>query len=355
MTEKEFYEEFGNIDPELIEAAAPKTRKRKKILAVRLIAVAACLTVIIISAFMIVPRLVQSNPPDYDVIFFGSGSGTITPYGKEYSEKDVEDLQNYDVIFFGSGSGTVTPYGNDYSEEEVAELQKKYEGVIFSSNGTKLLEVSDKVDDFKEITIQGRTYRAEYSATYRPKIADNEKFGSSKDFHEYMQDTKMRMRVNVATNELILFSDAKKASIKGIISESSAISIADEVFKQVYGEDLRNEYKCIGFVDGSDTPYNVTYVRQVFGMDTNEVIGISLNGNGDVFRIQAQMFRMYDDAEKDITKEEIDAAKKYLTEKLSSKYDIRSTELIINSEGDYYVKAYVWINNSFELAYVNVQ
>ena len=82
MTEKEFYEEFGNIDPELIEAAAPEARKGKKILAVRLIAVAACLTVIIISAFMIVPRLVQSNPPDYDVIFFGSGSGTITPYGK---------------------------------------------------------------------------------------------------------------------------------------------------------------------------------------------------------------------------------------------------------------------------------
>lgn len=266
-----------------------------------------------------------SKPVDYDVIFFGSGSGTITPYGKEYSEKDVEDLQ------------------------------KKYEGVIFSSNGKTLLEISDKADEFCEISIQGRTHKMEYSATYRPKIADNEKFGSSKDFHEYMQDTKMRMRVNVATNELILFSDAKKASIKGIISESSAISIADEVFKQVYGEDLRNEYKCIGFVDGSDTPYNVTYVRQVFGMDTNEVIGISLNGNGDVFRIQAQMFRMYDDAEKDITKEEIDAAKKHLTEKLSSKYDIRSTELIINSEGDYYVRAYIWINNSFELAYVNVQ
>ena len=325
MTEKEFYEEFGNIDPELIEAAAPKAKKGKKILAVRLIAVAACLTVIIISAFMIVPRLVQSNPPDYDVIFFGSGSGTITPYGKEYIEKDVEDLQ------------------------------KKYEGVIFSSNSTNFLEISDKADEFCEISIQGRTYKMEYSATYRPKIADNEKFGSSKDFHEYMQDTKMRMRVNVATNELILFSDAKKASIKGIISESSGISIADEVFKQVYGEDLRNEYKCIGFVDGSDTPYNVTYVRQVFGMDTNEVIGISLNGNGDVFRIQAQMFRMYDDAEKDITKEEIDAAKKHLTEKLSSKYDIRYTDLIINSEGDYYIRAYVWINNSFELAYVNVQ
>ena len=325
MTEKEFYEEFGNIDPELIEAAAPKARKRKKILAARLIAVAACLTVIIISAFMIVPRLVQSNPPDYDVIFFGSGSGTITPYGKEYIEKDVEDLQ------------------------------KKYEGVIFSSNSTNFLEISDKADEFCEISIQGRTYKMEYSATYRPKIADNEKFGSSKDFHEYMQDTKMRMRVNVATNELILFSDAKKASIKGIISESSGISIADEIFKQVYGEELRNEYKCIGFVEGNDTPYNVTYVRQVFGMDTNEVIGISLNGNGDVFRIQAQMFRMYDDAEKDITKEEIDAAKKHLTEKLSSKYDIRYTDLIINSEGDYYVRAYVWINNSFELAYVNVQ
>ena len=63
MTNKEFLVEFGNIDPELIEAAAPapKVRKKSNIL-VKWTALAACIA-LIISAVIALPMLTR-NPSD---------------------------------------------------------------------------------------------------------------------------------------------------------------------------------------------------------------------------------------------------------------------------------------------------
>ena len=201
MTEKEFYEEFGNIDPELIEAAAPKARKRKKILAVRLIAVAACLTVIIISAFMIVPRLVQSNPPDYDVIFFGSGSGTVTPYGKEYSEKDVEDLQ------------------------------KKYEGVIFSSNGTTRLGISEKADEFyQKLMYLNPTHSDLHS--YGAYLVKHKRFSEGFKFlqHRFQKEDLK----NVAFPQLFITNKKKRWNLKHNINDKHILVH----FEQGFGDTI---------------------------------------------------------------------------------------------------------------------
>ena len=74
MTNKEFYRELGNIDPKMIEAAAPadKVQKKKKNTWIKWASLAACFC-LIVSAIIVVPMLRDSgnnpiiNPPNSDI------------------------------------------------------------------------------------------------------------------------------------------------------------------------------------------------------------------------------------------------------------------------------------------------
>lgn len=65
MTNKEFYREFGSIDPKMIEAAAPaeKVQKKKKNAWIKWASMAACLA-LIISAIIVVPMFQKDKLPD---------------------------------------------------------------------------------------------------------------------------------------------------------------------------------------------------------------------------------------------------------------------------------------------------
>ena len=59
MTNKEFYREFGSIDPKMIEAAAPaeKVQKKKKNTWVKWVSIAACFCLIITASIIMIPYL----------------------------------------------------------------------------------------------------------------------------------------------------------------------------------------------------------------------------------------------------------------------------------------------------------
>lgn len=61
MTNKEFYREFGNIDPKMIEAAAPaeKVQKNKKNTWVKWVSIAACFCLMVTAGFAGLPYLVN--------------------------------------------------------------------------------------------------------------------------------------------------------------------------------------------------------------------------------------------------------------------------------------------------------
>ena len=66
MTNKEFYREFGNIDPKMIEAAAPaeKVQKKKKNGWVKWASLAACLCLVVGAAFRIAIGFVPNQATD---------------------------------------------------------------------------------------------------------------------------------------------------------------------------------------------------------------------------------------------------------------------------------------------------
>jgi len=64
MTNKEFYREFGNIDPKMIEAAAPsdKVQKNKRISWIKWASIAACLTLCVLCAIPLITNLFSNVP-----------------------------------------------------------------------------------------------------------------------------------------------------------------------------------------------------------------------------------------------------------------------------------------------------
>lgn len=66
MTNKEFYREFGNIDPKMIEAAAPaeKVQKKKKNDWMKWASLAACFCLVIVGVFHFVIPFFPNQSPD---------------------------------------------------------------------------------------------------------------------------------------------------------------------------------------------------------------------------------------------------------------------------------------------------
>ena len=78
MTNKEFYREFGNIDPKMIEAAAPaeKVQKKKRNGWVKWASLAACLCLIITASIVVLPSII-------DDIFTGTGESNYIHFVDE--------------------------------------------------------------------------------------------------------------------------------------------------------------------------------------------------------------------------------------------------------------------------------
>ena len=114
MTNKEFYREFGNIDPKMIEAAAPaeKVQKKKKNGWVKWASMAACFALIMsVSLWLFVPGLGTS---EHVAIYTSIKFGDV--YSASYSQ--VNDMSNFDKLTLESKIGDL------YLETETQKFYK---------------------------------------------------------------------------------------------------------------------------------------------------------------------------------------------------------------------------------------
>ena len=101
MTNKEFYREFGNIDPKMIEAAAPaeKVQKKKKNAWVKWASMAACFALLVsASLWLFVPGLGTS---DQAAIYTSIKLDDV--YCASYLH--VNDMSNFDKLTLESKIG----------------------------------------------------------------------------------------------------------------------------------------------------------------------------------------------------------------------------------------------------------
>ena len=74
MTNKEFYREFGNIDPKMIEAAAPaeKVQKKKKNTWIKWASLAACFCILVVGVLLAVQHLDNKTYPIAPTVEFNN-------------------------------------------------------------------------------------------------------------------------------------------------------------------------------------------------------------------------------------------------------------------------------------------
>ena len=114
MTNKEFYREFGNIDPKMIEAAAPaeKVQKKKKNAWVKWASMAACFALLVsASLWLFVPDL---GTCEHVAIYTSIKFGDV--YSASYSQ--VNDMSNFDKLTLESKIGDL------YLETETQKFYK---------------------------------------------------------------------------------------------------------------------------------------------------------------------------------------------------------------------------------------
>ena len=314
MTEKEFYEEFGNIDPELIEAAAPKVRKRKKILAVRLIAVAACLTVIIISAFMIVPQ-----PVSYVV------------YADLAYSEEITNLSSLSI-----------------GEREIVLRSSKE--ISFSRAAKTSSEKKEALQGTKVFSILGEERSLVYTESY--STAESEQIKNVLTYDRYINENSL-LEINPVTNEIAFFRD-------GTINRNTTPDKC--IIKQLYGKDVLDSYKhtdTIETKDGLRKHYTVVYKRYIHGCPTDDSILISIDKGGELLSVNAITKGLFLNSEKEITKKEAEAAIDALNSAFAENWSLGEPSLTRDSKGDYYVECLIYRNNNGQSEslqiYINVQ
>ena len=108
MTNKEFYREFGNIDPKMIEAAAPaeKVQKKKKNGWVKWASLASCLCFIITAVLIIYdPAPDVIIPPDFESMKLPEGPYVITTSDWPLYSSAKVLINNADLVFIGKITG----------------------------------------------------------------------------------------------------------------------------------------------------------------------------------------------------------------------------------------------------------
>ena len=111
MTNKEFYREFGNIDPKMIEAAAPakNVQKKKKNGWVKWASLAACLCVII-TAVLVIYTPYNPSPnviilPNFERVELPEGPYVLTTSDWPLYSSAKDLIDNADLVFIGKITG----------------------------------------------------------------------------------------------------------------------------------------------------------------------------------------------------------------------------------------------------------
>jgi hypothetical protein len=160
-------------------------------------------------------------------------------------------------------------------------------------------------------------------------------------------------------NELIYFSNGKvDCRIQNELDAEVANKKAEEIIKEIYGENALDGYTLHSSKasdDNNEYVYYVTYKRYVYGVPGNDDIRVAFNMNGELSHIRALEKGSLANAEKDMSKEEVDKAIEFFNATFSDGWSNTGLTLIVDSNGDYYIKTLVWKGDDAHYVYINVQ
>lgn len=318
MTNKDILKAFSGLDADTVIACAPGgAPQRKNRLVLRVVAVAACVA-LLVSAVVVSTLLLNredENQPDVP--------SDVT--GPSNEKKKYEMYMNFST---GENSDM------NISANENVELKPISEKTFIFSKKTKI-EKPENVVDNRDITIGEKAYSLNYSRSYITPLIDSP-FKELGQYNEY-RSNKAITQFTAETNKLCFFMDFEVEKFSdGNFSPEMAEEASKELAEQLYGVGTLDDYECSIYVD--ETEVVAHYSRKIFGFVSDDNVTFTFNKNGEIVSINALKMGTMAFASENITKEDIENAIKVVTETFEDGWTLDTPTLVIDSEGDYYAR-----------------
>lgn len=266
------------------------------------------------------------------------------------------------VIYTDYSLGNAVP-NTDGSKLEIKSAEEK----TFSFKNEKVIERLDSAVDTYSFTVAGKTYKAKFSQSYETAAGASEKVRKYSKYSTYFDPmtTEIYITVNATTEEVEFFLNGGSDILyeDGDVTEERAKEIAEAIIKEMYGENALDKYEYISSNQSEmqeKKRISVNYTRKVWGFNTEDTINVTLNMQGELYSINALGRGAMFNAEKEVTKEEIENAIAALKNNYSANWNMHdNATLVIDTEGDYYVR--MGMSTKTEagtvamLTYINVQ
>jgi hypothetical protein len=206
--------------------------------------------------------------------------------------------------------------------------------------------INHKVEAERSITVNGKSIPVFYQETWENSLISSRKYKKYGSYDSY-RNGGVFAEIRGETNELIFFLnlDVNNKVPAGDMTEADAKQLAESVITSLYGTDTLQEYRYETTFCSQDEhrdEYTVLYIKYVWDIPTDEQINVTMNMNGEISCVNAKLLGLYSTAEKDLSKTDIENAIQALQQSLPENWAIMDPSLILDSEGDYYIKAFVY-------------
>ena len=284
-------------------------------------------------------------------ILLSSCSNQTHPNDNDGNEPSERKEVQYSLYLSGSDCGGTLNLNLPSEQIQTKPADQK----TFYFTSKIKIEDPNNEGSSRTLKIAGQSYDLDYFKTYRTELYDSDQLKAHAESIEFKKN-KIYADYRVSDGALLFFANLNREvrNISGDLTEDEAKELAKATLTEMYGEDILNQYVFdeVVFTDNQmTTRYGIIYRKYVHGIPTNDQMSISFNMNGEVLSINARLLGVYDNAEKDITKEQIDNALAYLNDTLGA---VSLPTLIVDSLGDYYLRAYSGTTMPFEV-YINIE
>ena len=310
MRKEDLSKAIGDIDPKLVESSLAYRPAMSRHRLTRIVALAACLAVIVTAIPLALILNRESTNSDLPVVTTPAELGNKVhnidkkPINVIYcdadmlaSQKEIQEnvLKEKTVDF-------------KVFERYTEDIDYEYQYLEYSEDVPKSLSVFAGTEEIKctldyvyytdDILSENETIRS------RAKIA---RYKVDKEcFPDYFRESDAWVLYRVNTKEIIELSIPSSASLHyGPVTLSEARSLADRDIKTLFGEDVLSKYKCeLEYISGTYV-LSFIYRRSVGFFSTKEEIALYYDGHGKLLTVLSDYVGLYDGFESVLTEKNL--------------------------------------------------
>lgn len=269
----------------------------------------------------------------FDNVDYSNDEEVIQP-----TEETVErDPVNYTVYADFSMGSQISLESEEISKVTLKPASEKE----FSFIGRDFVDRPENTNDTFEVQIRNELYEFGYFGSRKIFSSSNtSKLKNREIVNVYLSDTR---HIEISAGDerpLFFFTNSNQRVTDGDFTEEEAVEAAKSVIAELYGADAIEGYSRIKFSDDGEPKedYSIGFRKKIFGYDTNDTVIVSFDMAGNFIGFNAYKYGILENAEKDLTKEEIEKAIAYVEDTFSDNWDIGTPSVVADTEGDYYIE-----------------